>query len=375
MQDSETQIFFDISELVTYIRHNSSYSGIQRVIAMVVYEMAARLPKDRLYVSYYNDVFSRHHCIRLDTFDTRQFLSPETAQSIFHGTKRRPNPASTLNKYKKKPLKMAFHRTKLDLAAMLGHDKAFRRYRVTPEEWRKFRTPPETEKVRQENLYDIAKPGDKMVLMDSAWNSKYIEAFTKVKEAGVEIHTLVHDLIPLVAPGTTGGKTPAVFNDWLSGATTYSHKFMANSKATHADLTEFLARKDISMDVPVLPLAQTGLPSVDAPTPEADVPVARKPDLSIYPELVDIIDIDADVRALTLTPYVLCVGTIEARKNLWRLAAAWKHLVDRGHVDIPRLVIAGRLGFARDTLMQLLESTGNIYGLSLIHISEPTRPY
>ena len=50
-------------------------------------------------------------------------------------------------------------------------------------------------------------------------------------------------------------------------------------------------------------------------------------------------------------PYLLCVGTIEPRKNHLQLLAAWRRLPDR-----PRLVVVGRAGWACDEITAALRA-------------------
>ncbi len=60
------------------------------------------------------------------------------------------------------------------------------------------------------------------------------------------------------------------------------------------------------------------------------------------------------VSAILNTNYVLCVGTIEVRKNPVYLFHIWKMMVKSGRVDIPYLVFAGRMGwFVQDFIDQI----------------------
>nr|WP_253285472.1 glycosyltransferase [Ruegeria sp. HKCCD6604] len=81
-----------------------------------------------------------------------------------------------------------------------------------------------------------------------------------------------------------------------------------------------------------------------------------------YPGLRELITLDDSLRHVVANPFVLCVGTIEARKNAWRIAMAWKALLDQGYVNLPKLVFAGRRGWLRQDFEDLLEATGNVYG-------------
>jgi glycosyltransferase involved in cell wall biosynthesis len=57
----------------------------------------------------------------------------------------------------------------------------------------------------------------------------------------------------------------------------------------------------------------------------------------------------------TATPYFLCIGTIEPRKNLTFLLAVWRRLVERMGPRAPRLILAGRRGWENENVIDLLE--------------------
>ena len=62
----------------------------------------------------------------------------------------------------------------------------------------------------------------------------------------------------------------------------------------------------------------------------------------------------------TATPYFICVGTIEPRKNLQFLLAIWRRLIDRNGANAPRLLIVGRRGWENENIVDLLERSSAI---------------
>eukprot|EP01031_Cornospumella_fuschlensis_P015848 gene15848-19356_t len=70
--------------------------------------------------------------------------------------------------------------------------------------------------------------------------------------------------------------------------------------------------------------------------------------------------------------YVLCVGTIESRKNHLALFQAWQILLKEG-LEPPPLILVGRPGWRVDDLMAQLESTRFLDGrIRLVHgVSDP----
>ena len=60
------------------------------------------------------------------------------------------------------------------------------------------------------------------------------------------------------------------------------------------------------------------------------------------------------IRALAEHPFVLCVGTIEVRKNTLALCKVWAQLRQDIGVGLPRLVLAGQRGWRTEDVFDLL---------------------
>jgi glycosyltransferase involved in cell wall biosynthesis len=73
---------------------------------------------------------------------------------------------------------------------------------------------------------------------------------------------------------------------------------------------------------------------------------------------------------LTARPFVLCVGTLEPRKNHAALLDVWAGLAEK-HPDLPRLVLAGRQGWRSGDLVRRLESGSDRKVLWLPDVSDP----
>jgi glycosyltransferase involved in cell wall biosynthesis len=67
-------------------------------------------------------------------------------------------------------------------------------------------------------------------------------------------------------------------------------------------------------------------------------------------------------RALTAYPFVLCVGTLETRKNNWRLAMVWDRLQRAEGLRVPKLIFAGRPGWKNDDFNRLMLGTQQLGG-------------
>ena len=59
---------------------------------------------------------------------------------------------------------------------------------------------------------------------------------------------------------------------------------------------------------------------------------------------------------------MLVVGTLESRKNLWRLVQAWDRLTREDGLEMPRLIFAGKQGWFNEDLMDWMRASGNLRG-------------
>lgn len=366
--DDGTRIFVDISSLRDYLKDIERYSGIQRTI-MTLAKNILELPENiSVFLTYLDDRESTHYCIDCEQIGIENLQSAERMRRILSPKSAVRLSIKPLLRYKDSRTKYHFHRIKLDILSVLGKNKPFRRYNMTARMWRDARsntskTSPPPVLVTPRKLADCASRGDHFLSMDSAWQKHHTAAFRDVKEMGMVIHTFVHDLIPIVAPGTVDGTTCEIFYDWLVGTIEYTDHYLANSDATRTDLVRFLSSCGVDTDVKTVPLAQAGLPEpILEDTKDLQNANFQAGHLEAYPFFFETLNVSGTVRNIASSPFILCVGTIESRKNCWRIAMAWKTLLDSGKNDLPQLVFAGRWGSLCADFNNLMHATGNLYG-------------
>lgn len=144
---------------------------------------------------------------------------------------------------------------------------------------------------------------------------------------------MIHDVIPYVHPEYHTDKTIALFKDWLERSTQYVGLYICNSQNTARDLVKSLENRASSAMVAVVPLAHefSGF--------------ARSAWLPPHEDLASV-------------PYVLCVGSIEIRKNGLTLLKAWQKVLDQlGAEHCPKLVFAGKKGWKADEFHALLANS------------------
>ncbi|MGR3762473.1 glycosyltransferase family 4 protein (plasmid) [Roseobacteraceae bacterium NS-SX3] len=363
------KVFFDISGLIGYIESIDRYSGIQRVVVELIAEFSRVLAPERMYLCWAERTTGRFRCLPFSEIGAEALVSPTAMRKVFHPGAASMSQLPMLDRYRNDPAKYYFHRTRLDVMSLLGHESSFRKRDMTARMWREARRAkaPEARRARRpggKSLFDVAAPGDHLAVLDSSWQPHQISAFKKARAHGMEVHTLVYDLIPIVTPQYCAEMMPFTFYDWLLQSVEYTSRYMTISEATRQDLLRFFEAHSIDLPAVAVPLAQAGLDGSGQPGAAAQDtgPVSSVISTETYPFLADVRALADRLRHIAGGRYVLCVGTIEARKNVWRIAMAWKHLIDQGHTDLPKLVFAGRRGWLREEFEHLLEGTGHIYG-------------
>jgi glycosyltransferase involved in cell wall biosynthesis len=153
-----------------------------------------------------------------------------------------------------------------------------------------------------------------------------------LKNSGVIIGVLIHDILPISAPEYFEAPDTRIFVKGVIEALTFADFVLTTSEYNKAALTGHMAARKLDpLPVHLVPLGH-GLSS-SAPK-----------DSKISDVVAGIIDTD----------YVLCVGTVEVRKNPTYLFNIWKMLLQSGRSNIPHLVFTGRKGWlVRDFLDQL----------------------
>jgi len=154
----------------------------------------------------------------------------------------------------------------------------------------------------------------------------------RVRMAGMKLVPLIHDLIPVRMPEVC---VPELVKEFIAALGEAAHGFdaiIANSVHTAADIGAFMARHGY----PLVPIVPVPLAHRLAEAPPAAPAWTRQ------------------IASLRDRPFVLCVGTIEPRKNQMLLLRVWEALLDQG-LEPPLLVIAGKRGWLTDQFDAELE--------------------
>jgi len=193
--------------------------------------------------------------------------------------------------------------------------------------------------LRTNRFEEFVRCGDMIVSLGAGWgipdSVKYIAEAKRSYGMGFAI--LVHDLIPIKYESFVEPDHTVQFRNWLRDAIPVTDIVFTNSKYTRTALIEFAAESGWR------------LPRVEA--------------LELGSGFSD--PFTAGQQAMTGLParHVLCVSTIELRKNHRLLVRVWQRLLERhGANVVPNLIFAGKIGWLVDDLLADLEASDYLNG-------------
>lgn len=145
---------------------------------------------------------------------------------------------------------------------------------------------------------------------------------------------LIHDLIPINFPEFCGPRAADRHERRMAAAFDECALIIANSQCTAQEIETYAQR--VRRAAPAVCVAPLGLEQSFLEEPP---------------------------RLLPGHPYFVCVGTIEARKNLTFLLALWRRLAERLGPQAPRLVLVGRRGWENESVLDHLERSPAVRAL------------
>jgi glycosyltransferase involved in cell wall biosynthesis len=204
------------------------------------------------------------------------------------------------------------------------------------------------ERIRVRAAPCVPAAGSAYVVLGGFWGGADAWILSaRMQSLGLAFGVLVHDLFAITMPELCVEGVGAQFEASLRAGLNTWDFIIANSAFTAGDVQDFIARNRLRpLPVITLPLAHGLEP----------LPLAGKP--AELPE------------ELKAQPFVLCVGTIEPRKNHAALLDVWASLA-AGHPDLPQLVLAGRQGWRSEDLVRRLESGSDQKVRWLPGVSDP----
>lgn len=178
--------------------------------------------------------------------------------------------------------------------------------------------------------------GDLVLILGSPWAySNYAKLLCEQKDqVNFKIVHFIYDIIPIVKPEFFPLELSNNFISYFNQVLSKLDFILTCSKSTQSDLEKYL-KKFLIEEKPIIPM-ELG----------SDLSMSRFEDESVI-ELVN-------------KKYILCVGTIEIRKNQLLVYNSWKALVTEGKVSDVCLVFVGRPGWLTDDFQDLISMDINL---------------
>lgn len=336
--------FFDITDLVSYARANRAVSGIQRVqirvleqLASAVREPAEAAARDGQRCIYATGRFAPMRDCRVEEiFGGGRY---EAGALLTRVGLERPTDAFTrrelvdhLTRYRKGSPRRALTKLGLQLLGRIAPVAARARMGLAA---RPAAAAAEVAPLRGRSRSRLAA-ADSLVLIGTNWNVSRIESLARRHaRRGGRVIQVVYDLIPLRHPEYCIESLARKFGRYLERSLVFTSRYVCISEATAADMRRYLEERGASAEVVVWPLAH----EFDGYARNHRGAIPSEP--TTLPAATE--------------PFVVCVGTIEIRKNGRFLLEAWQRLVDDLGDRAPRLVFAGKYGWRIDDFRRRLE--------------------
>lgn len=159
------------------------------------------------------------------------------------------------------------------------------------------------------------------------------------KRAGVQLHVLVYDLLPLLHPEWFNPRTTRNFGRWVRWLAIYADSAICISQSVKVELLTWL-KANFGLSPTVLPASTIVLGAdIDASSPSVGLPV----------------DSNALLDRVYSAPSVLMVGTLEPRKGYDEAIAAFENIWQNSQ-PAPLLIIVGRAGWKTEKLQDKLRN-------------------
>ncbi len=281
-------IYFDVSDLLHYLRGNTAVSGIQRVQCEIIRNMSDVGQMEQVRFVVLDEAGAPS---LIDTAALLDFIEHVRSDTVA--------------------------RAELDdrLDALFN--------RVTP---------------------SFIRPHDIFLTIGAFWSVRGVGPLLQaLKNSGVIIGIYIHDIFNITDPDYFKGRDSRIFIKSFVEAVTFADIILTTSEFNKASLIKHMASRNLQpLPVHVVPLAQElSIPAIDG-------------------------NVSSIVADIANSEFVLCVGTIEVRKNPTYLFNIWKLMIRSGRTAIPRLVFVGRSGWLVQDLMEQLEACNYLDGKIVI---------
>ncbi|MGC3982707.1 MAG: glycosyltransferase family 1 protein [Steroidobacteraceae bacterium] len=335
------RVCFDITDIVHFAGRSNRLTGIQRVEFNLINLLVAKHggrdvrcifwhPSDKAYYEFDPSAYAQDA-----EFDAEQLLLRLGVTPPPGRIPSRVHIKSYLRAHARNKLQRVLLKAKIFILAWLSPD-SLNDMGLSPRSSQAAAAPISKQKIA------ALSADDRLVHLGSSWFFPQTWQFAaRHKQSGGAVFQYIHDLIPVTHPQFMTAKEPSMFIEWLQQALAYATHFPCNSLWTESDLQRFAAGHDRPCRSYVVPLAHEFIGFARDSNPEMPERMA----------------------SLATRRFVLCVGTIEARKNGLVLLKVWQQLCKQLGEQVPVLVFAGRYGrIGGAEFRDYLEATNELAG-------------
>lgn len=327
-------IYIDITDIVQYSSANPRVSGIQRVQARLISAFVENNAGiNRIYVSFWNAIEKKmYFCDASGIFNDPEFDSKKFRVKLGLLQARR---FPTRKEVRRALAPLRGHKLQRTIKKLtILYSALFARDRLQRFGIQDYLPYIDTTPCKL-NTIERLSVNDDYVILGAVWCNKEIMDFAKShKHAGGSVFQLIYDLIPYYGPEYFSSDLASDFCHFLDQVPSFATHYLCISNWTRLDLQQYLNSKGIHADPVAIPLAHEfiGYPRNHT---------GSIPD-------------NSELLPLGKTSFVLCVGTIEGRKNISNLLKAWEILLHKG-ITPPILVLAGKRGWDSDEIFREME--------------------
>ena len=187
-------------------------------------------------------------------------------------------------------------------------------------------------------------PGDTLLIAGAFWIYQRYDLLNDLRQNGVLVAIFIHDLIQITNPEFVEIAATEVFRRSLVDIVNVSSYVLTNSHFVGHEVRRYLTDR-MNFELPI-------------------TPVTLATELGNGPSKAQV---SSEYTWIAKEDYVLCVGTIEVRKNHMYLINIWERLIRDFHGQIPNLVFVGKWGWQIEELRKHLDGSDYLGGRLFIY--------
>jgi glycosyltransferase involved in cell wall biosynthesis len=325
MSSSKT-VWIDMTDLSTWKGH---FTGIQRVVYNIAKGYHAQEGTKYFTFDAENECFYEFDFASFQQLIDSQNISQISGIDIVDRKHRLVKRAKRV--YLKTPasIRKVVTPTRLKKVALKGYRSYLRAKNIQS----KIKSLYATDTRKKIDFYS----GDTLLILGNSWDRpNLLPKLGQLKQRNdIQIFQVIYDLIPTFLPQAFNEELFKIYTKNMFEIVTISDGLMAISESSKKDVLKFC--DEVKANAPPVTVIRLG----------DDIPGSSHP--------------SAPQGVKSKEEFVLCVGTIEARKNHTLLYYAWKEGLRRG-LYMPNLVIVGRPGWYTQDILHTFHTDPEMAG-------------